>query len=278
MGALSPDGAQAMNQGWLARLQLGFSRGGEKTLLSRRKREGPLTLQRPFYPEEGVCHTYLLHPPGGVVGGDRLEIDVSVDDEAHALVTTPGAGKFYRSAGDCARIRQRLIVADGGGLEWFPQENIFFPGASVDMQTRVELAGQARLALWEIHCFGRPSLQERFHGELDGGLLLYREHQPRLLERLRVDARAVGQDAVLRNCPVTGTLLLSPADGQMLELARQHLPDDKHSAATLIDDLLVIRYLGASTAQARSLFTLIWRTLRPAIFGREAVLPRIWAT
>ena len=117
MVAVSPDSAQAANQGWLARLQLGFSRRGEKSLLSRRKREGPLTLQRPFYPEGGVCHTYLLHPPGGVVGGDRLEIDVSVDGKAHALITTPGAGKFYRSAGDLARVRQRLTVADGGNLE-----------------------------------------------------------------------------------------------------------------------------------------------------------------
>jgi urease accessory protein len=107
--------------GWQARLELGLAQWAGRTVLAHKRHFGPLTVQRPFYPEGGPCHIYLLHPPGGVVGGDRLEIAVEVGEGAHALITTPGATKFYRSAGPRAHQIQHLSVAGGGVLEWFPQ-------------------------------------------------------------------------------------------------------------------------------------------------------------
>ncbi|MGB5651682.1 MAG: urease accessory protein UreD, partial [Sedimenticolaceae bacterium] len=89
-------------------MRLGFRAGPDSTVLAERQRHGPLAVQRPFYPEGGVCHVYLLHPPGGVVGGDVLGIDVKLAQGAQALITTPGATKFYRSAGALARQTQRI--------------------------------------------------------------------------------------------------------------------------------------------------------------------------
>ena len=119
------------NKNWRAHLVLKFSGRDDKTIVSHRQYQGPLVIQKPFYPEDDVCHVYLLHPPGGVVGGDQLTLDVEVNREGHALITTPAAGKFYRSAGSLAQLKQTLVVKAKSTLEWLPQETILFSGCEV---------------------------------------------------------------------------------------------------------------------------------------------------
>ena len=109
--------AEAGPAGWEARLALRFEQRAGRTVLAHRSHEGPLAVQKPFYPEGDVCHVYLLHPPGGVVGGDRLAIEIEVASNAHAVITTPAAGKLYRSAGPASMQEQRLSVAPGAALE-----------------------------------------------------------------------------------------------------------------------------------------------------------------
>ena len=116
------------SSGWVADLSLGFQLIEGKTVLSHRERKGPLAVQRTFYPEGGVCHVYVLHPPGGVVGGDTLALKADLASQTEALITTPGATKFYRSAGSAAKQSQTLSLSTQACLEWFPQENIYFPG------------------------------------------------------------------------------------------------------------------------------------------------------
>ncbi len=198
--------------GWQARLRLGFRATAQRTVLASREHQGPLTVQRPFYPEGDICHVYLLHPPGGVVGGDSLQIEIDADAATHALVTTPGATKFYRSAAERACQTQHLAVGEGASLEWLPQENIFFPGAEVDLVTRVELAGDARLALWEINCLGRPANREVFDsGRIDSRLEIYRDNVPLLLDRLRVSADNRARLSLMAGLAVGGTLIISHA-------------------------------------------------------------------
>ena len=268
-------------KGWQAKLTLGFRVSASRTVLADRRRYGPLGVQRAFYPEGPVCHVYLLHPPGGVVGGDTLTVDVTVDADAHALLTTPGATKFYRSAGSTARQTQRLSVGADAVLEWLPQENIFFPGANVALDTEVHLHGGARLAIWEINCLGRPAIDEAFDtGSLDSRLSIFRDGQPVLFERLRLSPASRRRCAQMAGFPVSGTLVISHAGYAALTAARALLPVDEsgHTAATLIDDCLLVRYLGTSTEQARKAFSAVWQSLRSVTMGREASLPRIWAT
>jgi urease accessory protein len=127
--------------GWQARLELQFQRRRNRTVLTHRAHSGPLLVQRAFYPEtlndslddSQPCHVYIIHPPGGVVSGDELRLDVEVQAQAHALLTTPAAGKFYRRhAQRVARLTQTLQV-DGGVLEWMPQENIYYPEAATQL-------------------------------------------------------------------------------------------------------------------------------------------------
>jgi urease accessory protein len=269
------------DRGWLAELRLGFRRRTDRTVLVERKRTGPLAVQRPFYPEGPVCHVYLLHPPGGVVGGDRLEIDVDAAAQSQVLVTTPGATKFYRSASAVASQQVRLRVGAGASLEWFPQENILFSGADVSLRTEVELASDARLALWEIHCLGRPVIDESFErGRLDSRLTIRRDGRPLLMERLRIAGLEGMRRSQLAGHPVTATLLLNGAGDADRDAARALLPwqADGYTGVTRIDDMLLVRYLGRSTEQARDLFAAVWARLRPSLLGVAATMPRIWST
>ena len=267
--------------GWRAGLHLGLRLSGQRTVLAERRRYGPLAVQRPFYPEGGVCHVYLLHPPGGVVGGDTIDIDTRVGVGAQALITTPGATKFYRSGGQRALQRQRLTVENGATLEWLPQENIFFPGADVELDTHVDLQGDARLVLSEVQCLGRPVIGEDFEqGYLDSRLNIYRDGKPLLLERLRVRPDNRCRLSLMAGMAVGGTLVLSHADEADVDACRNLLfaTGTDYAAVTLIEDLLVVRYLGNSTERAQQLFRAVWQVLRPSTLGRSASPPRIWAT
>ena len=138
-------GAETPKKRWRAHLELRFERRQKSTVLTHRKHVGPLLVQRPFYPEQdGTCHVYLVHPPGGVVGGDELRIDVDVRESSQCLITTPAASKFYRSSGQVAEQTANLSVAPTGRLEWLPQETILFEGAKVTQAATVSLADEAR--------------------------------------------------------------------------------------------------------------------------------------
>jgi len=271
-----------MADGWSAELDLGFERQAGRTVLAAGRRHGPLCVQRSFYPEGDVCHLYLLHPPGGVVGGDRLELDVHVRQGAHVLLTTPGATKFYRSTGTQAMQRQRLRVEAGGVLEWFPQENILFPGAEVRIRTRLELTVGARLMGWEIQVLGRPVIGEHFRsGTADLGLDIERDGRPLLIERLRLErGGALDGPSGLRGYPVVGTFFATGTRAEDLMAGREGStsPDDTLFAMTLLDDLLVARCLAESVEPVRRTFATLWGLLRPRLLGRTACPPRIWAT
>src|SRR5712664_2890683 len=117
--------ADPLAEAWRAQLHLRFARAGNKTVLLERTSDGPLVVQKPLYPEgEAVCHAIVVHPPGGIAGGDELDLRVSAATGSHALLTTPGAGKWYRSAGPLAR--QSLQFDVSGTLEWLPRETIVF--------------------------------------------------------------------------------------------------------------------------------------------------------
>ena len=271
----------AQTTGWQACLELGLEKRGLRTVAAHRRHYGPLAVQRPFYPEGDVCHLYLLHPPGGVVGGDTIDIRVRAGTRARALVTTPGATKFYRSAGATAAVTQTLQVDAGAVLEWLPQEAILFQGAVARQQTRVELATGACFAGWDILCLGRPANAEPFvPGRLDISLEVWRDGVPVLIDRLRVDDDGdLGGAAGLRRHPVTATLLATPATvddvQQLRELA---FAGGTELGVTLLDDLLAARLLADDTAAAKEVLQTAWRMLRPGYGGRPAQLPRIWAT
>lgn len=265
--------------GWQAELKLGFVCGTNKTVLKERSHYGPLTVQRPFYPEGGLCHAYILHPPGGVVAGDQLSINVLVDNKAKALITTPGAGKFYRSAGKQAYQKLSLNIKEDATLEWLPQETIVFEGARLVSDVQVELAASARFIGWEILVLGRPAAGEGFkQGEAILNWQIFREGKPLFLEKMRLDSEAFLARWGLNGCSSCGTLFASGANTANLEAVRALIADAPGQGVTLIDDLLICRASSEKNQSVRSFFENVRNLIRNDIVRQQPYTPRIWAT
>jgi urease accessory protein len=271
---------------WVAQLELGFARHADRTVLHRRRHEGPLRVQRPFYPEgEAVCHVIVIHPPGGIANGDALSLSANLQAGSHALLTTPGAGKWYRSEAAWAHQRTLFRVEPGACLEWLPQETIVFDGARADMSVEIDLAANARYIGWELLCLGRPAAGESFRtGRLRLRTRLRREGRLIWLERGRFagGSSLLHSPVGLAGHVVCGTLVAAApeidqglaADCRRLE-AREA---QARTGVTLLPGLLVARYLGDCTEAAGDWLTTQWRRLRPALLGRVAQPPRIWNT
>lgn len=271
---------------WEAALQLRFERRGGRTVLSSRRARGPLVVQKPLYPEGGVCHICLIHPPGGVVGGDRLRLEMALQARAEVLLTTPGAAKYYRSPGPSARLCNDLRVGEGAALEYLPQDCIFFSGSRVSAETTVHLENRAKFIGWETLCLGRPAAGDWYTaGCFNHRYRILRGDQPVLFERNRYRAGDDGLRAAwgLGGHSVVATLYALPAGDEELAGLRGHLRAPRDCAgirfaATRIRDVLVLRCTGADAEACRELLVRAWRLLRPAVLKRPACAPRIWST
>jgi len=265
--------------GWQAELELGFVQGTNKTLLVNRRHSGPLIVQRPFYPEGDVCHVYILHPPGGIVSGDRLAINVNADQGSAALITTPAAGKFYRSSGNTACQSIRIDIAENASVEWLPQETIIYEGACVSSSLTIDLAANARFIGWEILSLGRPASSEGFScGAAELRWQINREGLPFYLERLLLDAASISARWGLNELSACGTMFASPASPASLEAVTLLIGDAPNRGVTRIDNLLICRATDSRTDRIREFFEQIWEIIRYDIVHRNACAPRIWAT
>lgn len=264
-------------KGWQASLALHFSYSPEKTLLHSARHVGPLTVQRPFYPEGETCHLYLLHPPGGIVGGDELAITVHLAAHSHALITMPGASKFYRSNGALARLDQHFTLEENATLEWLPQDTLFFPRAQAALRSVFHLQRSSTLLAWELFCLGRPVINEPFsHGRIESRLEVWLEGEPLLIERQHL---ADGDLTPVAEHPWIGTLLFYPASETQLEEAREALAPLEHFAgATLTDGLLSVRFLAHDNLICQQAMREIWQRLRPQLTAKAPCSPRIWHT
>ena len=241
-------------------------------------------VQKPLYPEGGdVCQCIIVHPPGGIAGGDRIELHADVEAGAHAQLTTPGATRWYRNAGASATQRIAFRVAEDASLEWLPQGTIVFDGAHATSDIRVELTGNASYLGWDVVCLGRTESSERYtHGRwrqrcdiLRDGALIWSAHAVR-------DGNSpwLASPAGLNGAPVFGTFVaMFPAfDDATLNACRALAPVEGDGTVTRFPESLVGRYRGASSEAAHDYFSSLWSILRPRVAGRNAVIPRIWKT
>lgn len=271
---------------WHGRLELGFVRVADGTELVKRSVCMPLAVQRPFYPEgPQVCHVLLLHPPGGLVGGDRLEVHLDLQPASEVLVTTPSAGKWYRSEQEAQQVTH-IELADGAHLEWLPQESIVFDHAHARQQLHVELAPGATWLGWDITRFGRSASGEQFrHGQWRSQIEVWRAGEPLWIDRQQLTggSRLLDSAYGLAGQPVIGTLAwigqaLPPA---VVERARDlwtTLAAEGEAGVTRLPQGLLCRYRGPSSSVARHWFTAVWDLLRREQRGRAAQAPRIWST
>jgi urease accessory protein len=275
----------AADLGWHANLDLSFSHREDRTLLAAKSHRGPLQVQKALYPDgPSVCHVTVLHPPGGVAGGDALTVAARLDPRSRVCLTTCGAAKWYRCPQTGARQQLRFELAAGAALEWLPRENILFDGSRAAMQLDVEMAPDARFLGWEILCFGRRASGERWRR---GGLRLRASirqgGRPLWTERANISAGSGFDESPvgLGGYSVSGTFLAAGAEigTELLAACRATATGggDSRRGVTSMPKILVARYLGHASQDAFHWFTSVWSVLRPALLSRPAVAPRLWA-
>lgn len=279
---------QLETERWNARLSLSFARRGPRTSLTRNEHHGPLLVQKALYPEgEAVCQAVILHPPGGIAGGDHLAIDIEAAPKAFAQLTTPGATKWYKASGRTASQSVRIDIHEGAIVEWFPLESIVFDGAFASSSLVVDAHSGSAAAGWDITAFGRTAAGERFaHGRYRQSIELRREGR-----LLWAETSAIDGDDPLFQSPigfdshtVSGllwTTLPHEVDDATIERARAvdaATGSLLHGVTSLPDGIVIARCLAGSTEHARAWLAQVWSSLRPVYASRTAVAPRLWMT
>lgn len=276
---------------WPATLTLGVAKTSRGSRLVKNSSQGPLYVQKPFYPEgSDVAHIYLLHPPGGMVSGDHLSISITLQEQTSALFTTPGAGRVYRARKDKTLQQQRILlnVAKNSCVEWFPLETIAYSGSYGKLTTRVELEENSQFFGWDITCLGLPACTELFKtGQFQQRFEVYRNGQLALIENLNITAEnhtLLQSMAGLQGFSTSGVFIAGPivenedAESLIAQLREVQAPENEWLAVTCVGGFVVIRYLGECAQRARDLFVRCWALLREFISQRPACAPRIWMT
>ena len=273
---------------WNATLALDYTRHAEKTVAHFRH-NGPLRILQSLYPEgDAICHNIIVHPPGGLVGGDTLDLKFTAGAQAHGLITTPGATRFYRSTGESALQRTELLLEAGARMEWLPLEAICYSGCLGENRLTMRLAPGAELIGWDVTAFGLPAANQPF---AHGSFCQHIEVPGVWLERARVAA----SDTLLLNSPlglaghrcmaslffVAGSKLERNRRQQALEAARQVIEAHRLCAtagATSPDgQVVVVRVLAPLVEPAMTLLRQVWQAWRGHFWQLPVSIPRIWS-
>ncbi|MFT3813965.1 MAG: urease accessory protein UreD [Acidovorax sp.] len=243
---------------WHARLHLDYRLEQGRTV-ARHTHQGPLRILQNLYPEGGaICHNVLVHPPGGLVGGDVLDISAHVASGAHGLATTPGAARFYRSNGLPAVQRTRLALEPDARLEWLPLEALAYDGCHAENHLQLELARGAECLGWDVTAFGLPHAGQPFRR---GRFLQHIEAPGQWLERGLVDAEdALLMDGALGLAGQRCMASLFFVAGSPIARARREAALD--AARAIIDPHPLARWAGATHPNPQ---TVVVRALAPVV-------------
>lgn len=279
---------------WRGQLDLHYRFDGERTTALDRH-DGPLRVLQRLYPEgEAICHHVLVHPPGGVVGGDTLTLNAQLDSGSHALITTPGATRFYKSAGGIGEQIVRASVADGARLEWLPLEAIAYPGCKAINRMRFDLAPGASMIGWDFVALGLPAAKQAFDDPAWPESHFTQEID---IPGVWLERGTIGsQDGLLLDSPVgwagnrvmatlwfaSGLALERTVSESLLDAARTKQLESPLSATTGSTQphgqIVVTRVLAPRVEPAMHLLTAIWGQWRSLAWGVPPCPPRVWRT
>ena len=274
---------------WHAKLDLDYQLEAGRSV-ARHTHTGPLRILQSLYPEGNtICHNVLVHPPGGLVGGDTLDLTIDVAPGAHGLLTTPGATRFYRSDGELALQRTAITVAENARMEWLPLETIAYSGCLAENRLTVTLAPGAEIIGWDVTALGLPAASKPFES---GNFCQHLEVPGVWLERANIKAL----DDLLMNSPlglaghrcfatlflITGSKLDRQRRQDALDAARSVIeahPLCATAGATSPDgQVVLVRVLGPVVEPAMALLRSIWLAWRSQLWALGARSPRIWST
>jgi len=273
---------------WRADLKLDYTLESQRTVV-RYLHQGPLRILQSLYPEgDQICHNVLVHPPGGLVGGDTLDIQVTVAEGAHGLVSTPGATRFYKSGGHPALQQVVAHLADNAKLEWLPLEAIAYNDCEATNRAIFNLVPSAELITWDVTALGLPSSDMAF---TQGHFQQHIEIPGVWLERGNIR----GEDTRWLNSPLglaggkclaslvfaSGSAIDSDRTTQALEAAREVIeshPLRLQAGITCVHpQVIVLRVMSPLVEPTMDLLKKVWAVWRHTLWALPSTPPRIWS-
>jgi urease accessory protein len=272
---------------WHASLKLDYTLESERSV-ARYLHQGPLRILQSLYPEgDAVCHNVLVHPPSGLVGGDTLDIQVTVASGAHGLVTTPGATRFYRSEAGLATQQVHARVESGARLEWLPLEAIAYNQCDALNRAVFDLAPGAEMMAWDLTAFGLPAADLPY---VQGTFRQHLEVPGVWLERGTLNA----DDTLLMDSPLglagqrcmatlvfaAGSAMADERIERALACARDLLEASElrltAGATSPHQQVIVLRVLAPVIEPAMQLLRRVWAAWRQEMWGLQGTYPRLW--
>ncbi len=249
---------------------------GGRTLLSENYQSGSAKLRFPRPPSGDPFAAVLINTAGGITGGDRFSWRIAVGPNASAAVAGQAAERIYRRTAGDAVVETVLGVADGGSLDWLPQETILFDRSSLKRTLTADVAPTARLLAVEPVVLGRTAMGETI-----------RDVTVRDSWRIRRDGRLVFADGLRFDGDTTLTLagaatgngaralatvvLVAPEAESAIDRARAALIESSSEAGVSAwNGMLVARLIAIDGQALRADLIRLIETLR----GRP--MPRVW--
>jgi urease accessory protein len=279
--------------GWPGTLRLAYRSDtlrGERRTVVFDEHSGPLRILASLYPDApAVCHNVLVHPPGGIVGGDTLAIDAHLAPGTHALLTTPGATRFYRSAGEPAVQTLHATLEDGARLEWLPLETIAQSGCLAENRLQFDLAPGAEMMGWDVLALGLPASNEAFERGRYTQVITLPGHW---LERAVIDATDTrllesplgwaGRRVLATMWFASGTAIEPARRERLLDAARDIVAQSELAATAGVSsaqaNVVVVRVMATRVEPAMAVLARCWAAWREQAWGMAATAPRVWRT
>jgi urease accessory protein len=273
---------------WRADLKLDYTLESQRTVV-RYLHQGPLRILQSLYPEgDQICHNVLVHPPGGLVGGDTLDIQVTVAEGAHGLVSTPGATRFYKSGGHPALQQVVAHVAGNAKLEWLPLEAIAYNDCEATNRAIFNLAPSAELITWDVTALGLPSSDMAFtqghfqqHIEIPGVWLERGNIRGEDTRWLNSPLGLAGSKCLASLVFASGSAIDSDRTTQALEAAREVIeshPLRLQAGITCAHpQVIVLRVISPLVEPTMDLLKKVWAVWRHTLWALPSTPPRIWS-
>ena len=273
---------------WRADLKLDYTLESQRTVV-RYLHQGPLRIMQSLYPEgDQICHNVLVHPPGGLVGGDTLDIQVTVAEGAHGLVSTPGATRFYKSGGHPALQQVVAHLADNAKLEWLPLEAIAYNDCEATNRAIFNLAPSAELITWDVTALGLPSSDMAFtqghfqqHLEIPGVWLERGNIRGEDTRWLNSPLGLAGSKCLASLVFASGSAINSDRTTQALEAAREVIeshPLRLQAGITCAHpQVIVLRVMSPLVEPTMDLLKKVWAVWRHTLWALPSTPPRIWS-
>ncbi|MGV0985919.1 MAG: urease accessory protein UreD [Limnohabitans sp.] len=272
---------------WHASLSLDYTLERERSV-ARYLHQGPLRILQSLYPEgDAVCHNVLVHPPSGLVGGDTLDMTVTVGQGAHGLVTTPGATRFYRSDAGLATQQVHARVEADARLEWLPLEAIAYKGCDALNRAVFDLAPGAEMMTWDITALGLPAADLPFaqgtfrqHLEIPGVWLERGTIQASDHRLMNSSLGLAGQRCMATLVFAAGSAIATERSERALACARDLLEASSlrlmAGATSPHKQVIVLRVLSPVTEPAMQLLRQVWAAWRREMWAMPGAVPRLW--